>query len=124
MSNVDVAKTAYDAFGSGDMDTLKAMFTDDAVWVSSDELPAGGEIKGPDAIIAGFGEIPNNWTSFAVEPEEFIDGGDWVTVRGTQTLGTDKGTASMPYAHLLHVRDGKVTRGEFFSDSAKAVALL
>ena len=124
MSNVDVAKAAYDAFGSGDMETLKGMFTDDAVWVSSDELPAGGEVNGPDAIITAFGEIPNNWSSFSVSPEEFIDGGEWVTVRGTQSAGNDKGSFSARYAHLIQIRDGKIARGEFFGDTAKAKALL
>jgi ketosteroid isomerase-like protein len=124
MSNVDIAKADYEAFGSGDMETLKASFANDAVWVSSDELPAGGEITGPEAIIAGFMEIPGNWSSFSVDPEEFIEAGDWVIVRGTQTAGTDKGSMTARYVHLLQFRDGKVVRGEFFSDTAKAAKLL
>jgi ketosteroid isomerase-like protein len=125
MSNVDTAQAAYDAFGKGDMDTLRGMFVDDAVWVSSDELPAGGEIRGADAIIEAFGEIPNNWSSFSVQPEEFIEGGDWVTVRGTQTAGNEKGSFEARFAHLLKFNGGdKIARGEFFTDSAKAAKLL
>ena len=124
MSNVDTAKAAYDAFGKGDMETLKAMFADDATWLSSDELPAGGLTEGPDAIIAGFGEIPNYWTSFSVVPEEFIDAGDWVIVRGRQTAGNDKGSFEAPFAHLMKFRDGKLASGEFYGDSAKAARLL
>jgi ketosteroid isomerase-like protein len=124
MSNVDSAKAAYEAFGGGDMETLKGMFSEDAVWQSSDELPAGGEIHGPDAIIAGFGEIPKYWTSFSVTPEEFIDAGEWVAVRGTQAAGNDKGSFEAPFAHLMQFRDGKLVRGEFYGDSAKAAKLL
>jgi ketosteroid isomerase-like protein len=124
MSNVDVAKTAYEAFGSGDMATLQAMFTDDAVWVTSDELPAGGVVEGPEAIVASFAEIPKYWSSFGVEPEEFIDAGEWVAVRGTQNAGNDKGSFSAPFAHLIKFRDGKLVRGEFFADTAKAARLL
>lgn len=124
MSNVDTAKAAYEAFGKGDMETLKSMFTEDATWQSSDELPAGGEVHGPDAIIAGFGEIPNHWTSFSVTPEEFIDAGNWVTVRGTQAAGNDKGSFEAPFAHLMQFTDGKLVRGEFYGDSAKAAKLL
>ena len=50
--------------------------SEDAVWVTSDELPLGGETKGRDAIMANFAQIPNYWTSFSVEPEEFIDAGE------------------------------------------------
>jgi ketosteroid isomerase-like protein len=125
MSNVDTAKADYEAFGSGDMDALKASFADDAVWVSSDELPAGGEISGPDAIIASFGQIPENWSSFSVDPEEFIEAGDWVIVRGTQSAGNDNGSFTARYVHLLKFNDaGKVVRGEFYADTAKAAKLL
>jgi ketosteroid isomerase-like protein len=124
MSNVDLARSAYQAFGNGDLATLKELFAEDAVWVTSDELPLGGETQGRDAIIANFAQIPNYWTSFSVEPEEFIDAGEYVVVRGTQRAGNDKGSFEAPFLHLLKVEDGKTVRGEFFTDSAKAAKLL
>jgi uncharacterized protein len=124
MSNVDTARSAYDAFGRGDLAALKENMAEDAVWVTSDELPLGGETRGRDAIIENFAQIPNYWSSFSVEPEEFIDGGDWVTVRGTQRAGSDKGSFEAPFAHLLKYEDGRLVRGEFYADSAKAAKLL
>jgi uncharacterized protein len=125
MSNVDSARSAYEAFGRGDLATLQEDFAEDAVWVTSDELPLGGEVKGRDAIMGNFAQIPNYWTSFSVEPEEFIDAGDYVVVRGTQRGGNDKGSFEAPFAHLMKFNsDGKVVRGEFFGDSAKAAKLL
>jgi ketosteroid isomerase-like protein len=125
MSNVDNARAAYQAFGSGDMATLQDLFAEDAVWVTSDELPLGGETQGRDQIMANFAQIPNYWNSFSVEPEEFIDAGEWVVVRGTQRAATDKGSFEAPFVHLLKVNaDGKTVRGEFFTDSAKAAKLL
>jgi uncharacterized protein len=125
MSNVDTARSAYDAFGSGDLNALRDSFAEDAVWVTSDELPLGGAVTGRDEIIGNFAQIPNYWTSFSVDPEEFIDAGDYVVVRGTQRAGNDKGSFEAPFVHLLkYDGDGKVVRGEFFTDSAKAVKLL
>lgn len=125
MSNVTTARFAYQAFGRGDLETLSHTFADDAVWVSSDELPLGGETRGRDAILGNFAQIPNYWSSFSVEPEEFIDGGEWVVVRGTQRAGNDSGSFDAPFAHLLKFDDdGKVVRGEFYGDSAKAAKLL
>lgn len=125
MSNVDTARSAYEAFGRGDLAALQESFSEDAVWVTSDELPLGGEVRGRDRIMEDFAQIPNYWTSFSVEPEEFIDAGDYVVVRGIQRAGNDKGSFEAPFVHLLkYDQDGKAVRGEFFSDSAKAAKLL
>jgi ketosteroid isomerase-like protein len=125
MSNVDTARSAYEAFKNGDLAALQDSFAEDAVWVTSDELPLGGEVKGRDTIMGNFAQIPNYWTSFSVEPEEFIEAGEYVVVRGTQHAGNDKGSFDAPFLHLLKVdENGKTVRGEFFTDSAKAAKLL
>lgn len=125
MSNVDNARSAYEAFGRGDLETLREMLAEDSTWLTSDELPLGGETKGRDAILGNFAQIPNYWTSFSVEPEEFIDAGDWVVVRGTQRAGNDSGEFESPFAHLMMFSaDGKIARGEFYADSAKAAKVL
>ena len=124
MSNVDIARSAYEAFGNGDLAALQGSFSENAVWVTSDELPLGGEVHGRDEILANFAQIPNYWTSFSVEAEEFIDAGDYVIVRGTQRAANGKGSFEAPFLHLMKFEDGKTVRGEFFTDSAKAVKLL
>jgi ketosteroid isomerase-like protein len=125
MSNVDTTRSAYQAFGSGDLASLQDSFAENAVWVTSDELPLGGVVEGRDQIMSNFAQIPNYWTSFSVEPEEFIDAGEYVVVRGTQKAGNDKGSFEAPFVHVLkYDADGKTVRGEFFTDSAKAAKLL
>ena len=124
MSNVDTARSAYESFGRGDLEALKEDFAEDGTWLTSDELPLGGETRGRDEILANFAQIPNYWTSFSVEPEEFIDAGDWVIVRGTQRAGNDSGSFEAPFAHLMRFEGGKVIRGEFYTDSAKAAKVL
>lgn len=125
MSNVDTAREAYDAFRSGDMAALQEGFAEDAVWVTSDELPLGGEVKGRDQIMGNFAQIPNYWSEFSVEPEEFIEADDYVIVRGNQHAANDKGSMDARFVHVMKYDDeGKVVRGEFFTDSAKAAKLL
>lgn len=124
MSNVDTARSAYEAFGRGDLEALKEMLAEDGTWLTSDELPLGGESHGADKIIENFAQIPNYWSSFSVEPEEFIDAGDWVVVRGTQRAGSDGDSFEAPFAHLMKFADGKIVRGEFYGDSAKAAKVL
>lgn len=122
--NVEQAKSDYEAFGRGDLETLRESFADDAEWVSSDELPNGGTTNGSDAIIENFGQIPNYWSEFSVDPEEFIDAGDYVVVRGTQRATGDNGSFEAAYVHLMKYRDGELVRGEFHTDSAKALKAL
>jgi len=124
MPNIDTARSAYDAFASGDLNALRDSFAENAVWVTSDELPLGGAVEGRDAILANFAQIPDYWSSFSVDPEEFIDAGDYVVVRGTQRASNDKGSFEAPFIHLIKYENGKTVRGEFFTDSAKAAKLL
>ncbi|MET0305413.1 MAG: nuclear transport factor 2 family protein [Solirubrobacterales bacterium] len=122
---MDTARAAYEAFANGDLEALRDSFAEDGVWVTSDELPLGGVVQGRDAILGNFAQIPDYWSSFAVEPEEFVEAGDYVVIRGTQRAGNDKGSFEAPFAHLMKFDgDGKVVRGEFFGDSAKAAKLL
>lgn len=125
MSNVDTARAAYDAFGRGDLGALGEWLAEDSVWITSDEMPLGGRTEGRDTILANFAQIPNYWSSFSVEPEEFIDAGEYVIVRGTQRAGNDKGSFEAPYVHVIkYDGDGKAVLGEFVGDSAKAAKLL
>ncbi len=127
MGNVDTARAAYDAFSSGDMATLAGYFAENAEWHTSDEVPNGGTTSGRDAIMQNFGRIPEYWAEFSVTPENFIDGGDMVVIEGTQR-GTAKeggGQFEATYLHLMEFDgDGKVVRGEFVTDSAKALKAL
>jgi ketosteroid isomerase-like protein len=125
MGNAETAKNAYEAFSKGDMESLKEGFAEDAEWQTSDEVPLGGVTHGRDAILETFAQIPNYWSSFSVEPSEFIEAGDKVIVRGTQRATGKGGSFEAPFLHLLEYSDdGKVVRGEFYADSAKALKAL
>jgi ketosteroid isomerase-like protein len=125
MSNVDTARSAYEAFGRGDLEALKEWLAEDSVWITSDELPLGGRVEGRDAILANFAQIPTYWSSFSVDPEEFIDAGEYVVVRGVQRAGNDKGSFEAPFVHVIKYGAGdKAVLGEFLGDSAKAAKLL
>ena len=124
MGSAEAAKNAYEAFSKGDLETLKEGFAEDAEWQTSDELPLGGVTRGRDAIMENFAQIANYWSSFSVEPSEFIEAGDKVIVRGTQRATGKGGSFEGPFLHLIEFRDGKVVRGEFHADSAKALKAL
>ncbi|MGH3561487.1 MAG: nuclear transport factor 2 family protein [Mycobacterium sp.] len=124
MSNVETARSAYQAFSSGDLAALKEFYAPDAVWYSSDEVRPGGEVRGRDAIIEMLTELPNHWSTVSIEPREYIDGGDYVVALGTQRFSNDKGSEQSPFVNVLKFdHEGKVVRGEFHADSAKMAKL-
>ena len=100
-------------------------FTDDIVWVTSDELPLGGETRGKDAVLSEFAQIPEYWSEFSLEPDRFIDAGDTVVVTGTQKATGDGGTFEGSFVHVLdYDEDGNAVRGEFHADTAKGLRAL
>ena len=124
--DVETIKTAYEAFGRGDLQGAAENFTDDVEWWSSPEVPEGGTIRGKDAVVESWSNIPNYYSEFAAEPRELVDAGEKVFVLGTQR-GTGKDTGNSfetPYVHVFWIEGGKVTRSEFHSDSAQEVKAL
>lgn len=124
MSNIETARGAYKAFAAGDVDGMKRVWSDDIHWWSSDEVPPGGERTGVDAVMQLIGEIPQSWGSMTVDPTEYIEAGDYVIVRGTQTLTNDKGSAEGKFAHILKFENGKCVDAEMHADTAKGLKLL
>jgi ketosteroid isomerase-like protein len=123
--DVESVKAAYEAFGRGDLEGAAANFTEDVEWWSSDEIPNGGRIVGKAQVVESWSKIPENWSEFSVQPDEFIDGGDKVIVLGTQRgRSTNGGSFESPFAHVLWSSGGKVSRAQFHTDSAQGVKAL
>ena len=55
--NEAVMREGYAAFSAGDMDTLRGLFTEDAIWHAAGHNRLSGEKRGVDAILGYFGEI-------------------------------------------------------------------
>ena len=122
--NVEVVRAAYEAFRSGDLEGVGKYFADDVVWESPDTLPIGGVFRGRDLVLQSFAEIPKYWSEFSVDPDEYIDAGDHVVVRGIQSVTGPGGSTESRYLHLFTLSNGKVTRGEYIADTVKGVQAL
>jgi ketosteroid isomerase-like protein len=117
-----LVRRGYEAFGAGDMDTLRGLFADDAVWHLGGTGGLSGDKKGVDAILAYFGELfaRSNGT-IRVELDDLI-GGDHHTV-GFQRVHAERNAATMDQRAVLvfALKDGKVSEvHEFPEDTAKA----
>jgi ketosteroid isomerase-like protein len=124
--DVENTKAAYEAFGRGDVMAAAENFADDIEWWTSESLPDGGTVRGKDAVLEAWSHLPEYVTEFAVEPDEILDCGDKIVVRGHQHVKTKETgeTYDGPFVQILEFSGGKVQRAAFFEDSGKVLEAL
>lgn len=96
LSNVQLVREAYEAFGRGDISTVLGMMDPGIEWREAEGnpyQPSGEAWKGPDAIVQNlFVKIAADFDgTFVIQPKEFHDAGDTVVVEG-RYVGTNKET--------------------------------
>ncbi|MPZ73157.1 MAG: hypothetical protein GEU74_07995 [Nitriliruptorales bacterium] len=55
--NVERMRRGYDAFSTGDLDTLRELFSPDIVWHAGGDNPLTGDYKGTDEVFGFFGKL-------------------------------------------------------------------
>ena len=117
-----VVQSMYAAFGSGDIEGLLGLCTDDVDWtmLGSIDLPYIGQFKGKQALLRWFGLVAEFDDIQAFEPREFFAGPDHVTVLGWERTRAKpgQGVFETPWVHLFTLRDGKVARFVGIYDTA------
>ena len=116
--NVATMRRAYEAFNTGDMDTLTELM-DDTVWHLPGRSSMAGEYKGRGETLAYFGQLAQETGgTFRAELQHLAADGD------TRVVGIQRSTADRDGKHLdvsdcivFQLKDGRVTDGrEHFED--------
>ena len=120
--NPDALKRGYDAFNSGDADTLAELYTDDVRWEgpNTSGVPMSGVTEGKDAVLQALGAIGDEFESFHVSPDEMVEQGDTIVVlshiEGKTKAGNDIKT---PGVEIWRMSDGKANRVQTLVDTAQ-----
>jgi uncharacterized protein len=123
--NVDTIRRAYEAFGRQDMDALFGAFAPDITWQTPDSVPWGGTFKGHEELGGFFQGVGEALGELHVEPDEYIDGGDTVVVKGHHRGTAPNGNSyDVEWVMLWTLEDGKVTSFYEAIDSAPINAAL
>lgn len=124
-NNVDVVRSAYEAFGRGDIDALLDTLDPNIEWITPgpDDLPSAGTHRGREAVRAFFGTISGMFEFQSFEPHTFVADGDHVVVLGRDRAKI-KATGHVldtDWAHHMTLRNGKVVRFHEYLDTAALV---
>jgi ketosteroid isomerase-like protein len=117
-----LVRRGYEAFNSGDVETLQGLFAPDAVYRVGGSGVLSGVKQGQEEIMAYFGELFSRSGGTAKVELQDVIAGERHTV-GLQTSQAQRNGQSMEQLGVLvfTLRDGKVTEvKEFQEDTAKA----
>lgn len=103
--NAQAVMKGFQAFAEGDMDGMRALFTEDAVWHSGGKNKWAGDYEGVDSILEFFGAIAGEAT-IDNEPHALLADDEHVValVNGHLTRGDDSITAQEVF--IFHVDEG------------------
>ena len=125
--NTDTLKKGYDAFNSGDAETLAGVFHEDVRWEGSnnERVPGAGTFDGRDDALAALGRAVDPFESIKSSPDEWLEQVDTVVVLGHTEAKTKGGNdLKVPFVHVWRMSDGRVKRGQLLTDTAEILDAL
>jgi len=117
--NLALVRKGYAAFSSGDMDTLMALYNDDAVHIVPGASKTSGAHKGKESILALYGQLFElSAGTLQIQLDHVLsDGGNRVVSIHTSSLVKDGETFTQTESLLFTLVDGKVSEiQDFFAD--------
>jgi ketosteroid isomerase-like protein len=123
--NVDTVRRACEAWGAGDISIYRAMYAPDATahaGLLAPEFP-GGEITGPDQIMAVFESLMATFEQSELIPEGFIEDGDSLVVPVVMRAVTRESPATVEWhlAIAYRFRDGLIVHQAWYPTLEEAL---
>jgi ketosteroid isomerase-like protein len=107
-ARVDLVRRGYEAFQTGDMDTLRSVLASDVSWHSPGQ--GAGEFHGVDDVIAEFGRLfQDTGGTLQVVVNEIMEGDRSVVVLARSTAVRGGKNLDSPYAHVFHFDGDRVS---------------
>jgi ketosteroid isomerase-like protein len=125
VSNIEVIQELTRLWNEGDDEGLLALYAEDAVQQTGPHWPEQSTTRGHAAIRAGMEEWKESWETAQLTVESLEEiGSDMVLAIGAWHIRARASgvEGEMPLFILFTLRDGRVTRLEWFEDRDSAVA--
>jgi uncharacterized protein len=120
--NTELVQRTYGSFGDGDIPALLDSLSEDVQWVTAEVegVPTGGTWRGREQVGQFFETLSDVLEVRQLELREYVAQDDRVVALGHYAWHV-KATGKVwesDFAHVLSVRDGKVTRFQEYTDTA------
>ena len=121
--DLDVVRSAYDAFGRGDLDAMMELLHRDIEWRTTDAVPFEGTYRGIDEFLRGMGEWTEPFDDLTTSVEEMTEVGGRVLVRHRMRgRGRDSGAdVDLVLWQLVTVRDGRLVTMHDYTSREEAL---
>ena len=124
-ANADLIRGGWEAFARGDIDAAAATADESAEIIMPKSLPWGGTYSGPDGFKEMIVKFMSNFEEVNPDPQAFLEAGDYVVVPVEGAGKTKSGNEiSEPSIWLYEVKGGKITRAQFYGDTAEVNAAI
>lgn len=108
--NEDLLRRGYEAFGSGDIDTVMALFADDIVWHVGGSNQLAGDYRGHREVLGFLGRLMEiSGGTFRLEIHDLLANDQHGTVLVTARGERDGLTLAEREVNIWHLKDGKAT---------------
>jgi uncharacterized protein len=116
-SNAELVRSGYEAFASGDIPAVLAIFADDISWTIPGRSPISQTYTGHDEVLGFFGQLMERSNgTFGLDIHDVLDNGaDKVALLVTESAQRDGASLSDLGVHVWTVQDGKATHFHAFS---------
>lgn len=109
MQPTDIARQAYDAFGTGNMPALRELLSPETVWHINDVKPLNGDYNGVEEVFRFLGGLMEaSQGTFAIEVQEVMGNDSHAAALIHETAQRDGKSLSSPAVHVMRMSNDKV----------------
>lgn len=121
--NEEQLKKAYQAFGSGDLDTVGQLLADDVLWHVGGDTPISGDYKGRDEVFGFFAKlVQETGGSFKLDVHDILANDEHAVALCHTSAQRNGKTLDQNVVHVYHIgTDGRATEFWGFPEDSRVI---
>ena len=120
--NAELFRRGYTAFQSGDLDTVRSLFTPDIEWTTPGRNRFAGVRRGVDEVINLFvQQMQETNGTFHVDVHDILANDEHAVALATVSGERNGKKLSDRYSHVVHIKNGKVAESWILDENPDAV---
>jgi uncharacterized protein len=121
-TNAETLRRGYAAFQTGDLETVKSLFTSDITWHLPGHNHFSGAHEGVDRVLDLFmRNFAETNGTFKVELHDVLGNDEHAVALATVSGEREGRSLSDRYTHVVHFKDGKVSESWIFGENQDQV---